>query len=295
MDFDLLVPMLGIAVLFALVIFIVVALGAYLITPIFVRRQFSQRLPPLVNVVSREADLPTEASSYFDTVSRDLAQLGFDEKATLELPGNVDQVCLYVRIYANSTTKELAQAVANYTPPQRQAVLHESYVQFGTRYLDDAVVVTRNHLTANVYPPARNVTVVSAPWLQDHKTLYRAHSSLADWKFPNKTRKSRLDEECQGNAVAFQAAAMRELFDAAVSTGYYRYVENDDTGGSSVEDDNPYVAPGAASVPQARYEPTIKGAYLMTWKLLWPVRSINRWSQIRKSRRMLSAAGFSID
>jgi hypothetical protein len=94
--------------------------------------------------------------------------------------------------------------------------------------------------------------------------LYRLHQVLVG-RSGLRDKVLRLDEEFHGNAVAAVGAFMMEAFAEVIGPGYM------------------YLSPA-----DKMYRPTWKGAFLMTWPLMWPMTVLRRAARDRRARRLLA-------
>ncbi|MEZ6068906.1 MAG: hypothetical protein R3C10_01275 [Pirellulales bacterium] len=135
------------------------------------------------------------------------------------------------------------------------------------------------------------MTTTNAPWLEASDKLYRAHCAVCRWIASGKGKLLRLDEEFAGNASEYITRVIVEELEAVRQAGYLRLVETKCE--SSISDQqNPYQSPSETC---SAYVLTFKGAYLMTWKELWPIRPLRTRHRIREGRRRLADAGFVVD
>jgi hypothetical protein len=99
--------------------------------------------------------------------------------------------------------------------------------------------------------------------VQDAARLYRLHRALVA-RSGSGRKVFRLDEEFGGDAAACVAATMVEELEDAARDGYMALSPDGDT-----------------------YRLTWAGAFLMTWKQLWPVKGILRAARDRRARRLM--------
>jgi hypothetical protein len=149
-----------------------------------------------------------------------------------------------------------------------ERVRHHPYVEFTTRYQDGQVFNTHNSAAAGSFPPAPQTRTTRLPWIQDITHVYRIHDAITRAKGGGGRKILRLDESFAGDEVAFLQACMKEELQHASEAGYI-WLRRD----------------GAV------YLATIRGAYLMTWKELPPIK---RWlAQCARARteRLLLEVG----
>lgn len=122
-----------------------------------------------------------------------------------------------------------------------------------TRFADGTQIVTSSSTQAGVFPANPTVDVVYANWLKDPARLYRIHRArVVACGRAGEPRMLPAPER----AVAYQQDEWREEVDRLIRTGYYQ-------------------PPGAGG----KCAMTVKGAYVMTWRLLWPVKQWRQWQR----------------
>jgi hypothetical protein len=290
MDLGLLLASLVFGAVFS-VGFIVFYAGFFV--PLMVRARSHQNASPTFRIVNEDMQLPVDARSHFECVSADLVSLGFDEVATLLIPDAMTDMTSCTRLFVNRSTKETAEAASFHMAAAGKPSILGQCVDFTTWYQDDTFITTVNMPTVAGPPaPARGMKIY-VPWLYDITSLYHAHRCITRWRSPVKTKTVRLDDVHEGDVVASYKAEWSEFFEDSISVGHYRYTEVNDDAGVRTNDDNPYASPRTSISMRGRYTLTIKGAYLMTWKLLWPIKPLYKAFVVRKGKRLLAQAGFS--
>jgi hypothetical protein len=140
--------------------------------------------------------------------------------------------------------------------------LKTSYVEFVRRYDDGIVVQTNNssELSSFKRMPAEFTTKF---WeIRDIRRLNRLHRVLSDRFRERGQPVNQLDTKYEGDALRYVAqAVLEDTFRDQVGTGYL------------AEDPN-------------GFRPTLKGAWIMAWKELWPIKSIRRWREQRYTKRL---------
>ena len=81
----------------------------------------------------------------------------------------------------------------------------------------------------------------------------------------------RLDEEFRGDAIAYLQSDMIEELERAVG---FHYLRLDARAGI--------------------YRPTLKGAFLMTWREMWPIKAIRLVQQARRERQLLTELTYRV-
>jgi hypothetical protein len=130
-------------------------------------------------------------------------------------------------------------------------------VTIRTRFADGTQIVTSSSTAPGVYPVDPSVDAIHPYWIKDPARLYRIHRARV-------VASGRAGEPrmlpAPGQAIGYQQDEWREEVDRVIRAGYYRAADG-----------------------EGRCRMTVKGAFVMTWRLLWPVK------QIRQARRRVRA------
>lgn len=237
----------------------------YVGAPVLIHQTLKQSArPELYPFPPDDPSLPDAEARDFQAVIDELGPEGFEPVTGLTLPSQTPNVKAVLLLLANRQTKDAAMASAMYaiTPAgMRRSVF---YVAFATRFRDGSVVQTNNSGVPGSFPPRPGHTVGRLPSVQDAARLYRLHRALVA-RSGSGRKVFRLDEEFRGDAAAYAAATMVEELEDAARAGYMALSPDGET-----------------------YRPTLKGAFLMTWKQLWPTKGILRAARDRTARRLIA-------
>lgn len=130
---------------------------------------------------------------------------------------------------------------------------------FQTRFDDGQEIVTANNPLTVGLPPLSETTVVWLPEVRDARQLHRVHVRIRD-----ELARGRKRLAAGPDAAAFLHAGRERMLAHFVATGYYFLDES-----------------------RGVYRPTWKGAVLMTWRLLWPIRPFYRAWRRRSTNKLL--------
>jgi hypothetical protein len=244
---------------------LLVLLAPYVVGPLLIHRTLKLAAEPrLIPFALDHPSLPREVARDFQTVTDQLRPVGFEPVAAFALPEQTPKVRAILLLLANRQARDLALASANYAekptgPPQRIF-----YVEFVSRFRDGTVVHSNNSPQQGVFGPRPTHTAGRFSMVKEADRLYRLHQALVD-RHPGGIKVFRLDEEFAGDAQTTVATSLVEEMEAQLETGYL------------------YLSP-----EERAYRPTWKGACLMTWKLVWPVKAIRRLRQEREAARLLT-------
>lgn len=258
--------------------------------PLLIYFTFRAQARPTLTIVRDEIDLPLEVVSYFETVGDELEALGFTAVETMFLPQLLDNVKAVLKLYLHPQQQDLAMAVVAYALVGEQWKLNSKYVEFSTRAADGRTFNLRNSRVVGAFPIAKKVS--SLIYRRDHpvERIYRAHQTVLRAHAVT-TKVVRLHEEFHGDAPALISAGMTEEFETARELGYLRYA-NDSQDENQTREQNPYRPTGPASTPA--YVTTLRGAYMVTWNELWPIKPLNLRRHIWRSDRVMREAGVNL-
>ncbi len=248
-----------------LLVLFVLAVLPYTLGPVLVR--FTQRTP---------------ARPVFEPY--DAARHGLSEDVTALLRQTVDALLsegcrpvadLYrvegtsrtrVVLLAGGTGGEGALAGAG-DSTHRKARTATCFVEFITKFADGRQLSVNNNPLPPVFGRAPARIVAWLPWVRDPARLRRVNRALLERRYRGVEV---LPFEPGDDPAAFLSAALVREMTNQVAIGYYRLDER----------------------AQA-FRPTWKGAFLMSWKLLEPMRSVQRWLVRRRTEILLRELGMA--
>lgn len=237
----------------------------YWFGPVLIRFTLRQSAEPELHVFETDDPLlPRDVAGHFRRVRAALEPLGFELVEGMALPNQTPRVKALVLLLAHRTNKDVALVTAIYGTLASETTLQTAYVEIVSRYRDGTVVQTNNTDQLSSFVPPSNTTSLRLPMIRKADRLYQLHQAATKRHDRSSGKFLRVDEEFRGDAVAYLARAMVEELEGQIDTGYmYRsHLEN-------------------------VFRPTWKGAFLMTWGLLWPFSMIRRMLRDARARRLL--------
>jgi hypothetical protein len=249
---------------------ILLLLGAYLIgamyiyAPLKVRRQQSKDVEVHYWPIELP-QLPPEVAQAFDDASRGLVACGFHPLGHLTHYTHNTEQNSYVSIWVDPSSLDHAQIIGVCTPSHSQAIRVATLVTFRTEFSDGTAIVTSNSASPGVFPRDRNVSAVRCPGIRDFALLYRFHRARVDRDRAGRT--ATLDRV--KDARTRMQNEWTETYQRLIGAGYYSLDET-----------------------RQRYVPTLKGAFLMTYRLLPPFKQIQKFRRDRLAERTLRELGF---
>lgn len=221
------------------------------------------RMPPKVDVIDPKTHpLPNDVRQYFHEAYLALTRDGFELVETMFLPDVVPNVQTLLALYVNRPTSDMAMSTFLLANDGVQS-MKANYVEFLTTFSDDVVVQTNNSRELSAFKPLPNEHTTQFWEITDINRLYRLHSFLAAKYGRAGTRECRLDTQFFGNTVQYVARnVLEKSFAQQVGTGYLTRTSQG-------------------------FGPSIKGAIIMAWQELWPLKPMRRMQKKRQAEQVL--------
>lgn len=255
--------------------------------PLLILFTFRAQAQPTLEVVTDDGDLPQDVGTFLEAIGQELSELGFETVETMFLPQMVNNVTTIVRLYLHPNNEDMAMAVTAYARQENRWKVQSQYVEFSSRSDDGREFSTRNNKVVGAFPIPDHVTTVIYHRAASMEQLYQAH--LAVMRVRGVISKTlRLYDEFAGIAPEYVARGVIEELERAREQGYLRYADVNPSEASSPAS-NPYQV--ATATAQPAYVATLKGAYLMAWNELWPLKPLNLLRHLSRSKHILREAG----
>lgn len=209
--------------------------------------------------------LPLEVLQAFYAAAPALASCGFQSLGNVGHNAATTRQQGFVSLWTNAQTNDSAQIIGVTTPAATGGVKIVTLVTFSTEFTDDTRIVTSNSPSASVFPRDPRVSSVRCPGVWDVGNLYRFHRARVDRD--SGVRRPTL-QRVRDPLTRLQLEH-RETYERLVKAGYF-----------------------TLDATAQRYLPTLKGAYLMTYRLLPPFKSIQNMMKDSRANRALKQLGF---
>ena len=226
----------------------------YILGPLLVRALSRWPAHPELDPYDPKDEItPPQIGTFFDDVATALAREGYAHELWLIQRGMVQHTVSRLRVFVNEREQSaaIAYAIISDDPRASQFV---SYIDFITHRRDGRHRLTNNAPRPSPYPPIAQRELEMFPQVRDPARLARLHRALCS----RDGRPAPLPEEFRDDPVRYSADAVRRELMYQVTTGYLAL---DDMG--------------------EHLRPTLRGAALMTWKMLPPTS----WIVVRRIRR----------
>ena len=204
--------------------------------------------------------VPDWATAFLDETVSALRPAGFDGAARFVESTWARHVTTCVAMLPNAQARDAAMAASLYTS-QRPTARRVCYTEFTARLADGRRLVTNNNATPSVYPAVPGTVVTQLPQVRDPGRLHRIHQLLAGRERAAGKEPLPADGDWAGRLSEALTRTMQEQ----TRTDYMYF-----------------------DTAQSAYRPTWKGAVLMSWKLLPPMRQYRSARLRRRAARLLA-------
>lgn len=237
-------------------LFAVLVALSYVAMPLVIL--FTVRMAPRKGLESFDPDDPELLEQFTGQAKgarRRLEELGFETLTGIFAPSLASNVKAVLVTLIERRTCDFATIVMAFVrdPATGRWKFHRQFLTCFTRYRDGSVVVTRNSKDLSSFPPRSNTTTYSLPSVKSASRLIAIHQCVKR-RHHGAEPILRHEEEFRGNLLEYFAVSSEEEVADAIDAGYLRPLE------------------------EGVFGPTIMGAFLMTWKELWP------WKWVRQLR-----------
>ena len=240
---------------FGLVIF------PYVIAPLVVRFVHKQSARPQVEQVGADSFGP-ELAAFFGRFAACLASQGFVPAACVRVFDAAARTEVRAFFLVNESVRESAAAVEVQTKGLSQ--LTGRYIEFCTEFVNGDEINTHNSGIAFITKPYPQKRQFRFPGVQHPLALHRAHRGVVDRHRPA----AEPFIPTRGTEHLHLAHSFEKLYRRQAEFGYVFLDEAEDV-----------------------YRPTLKGAFLMSWKLAWPVKQAREALARRSADVMLRQLG----
>jgi hypothetical protein len=234
----------------------------YLVAPIQIHRtQWSALEPELTPIDSGDPGVGPEVAEYRANALGELSLLGFQVLRSYAVKNSNPNSFASSTLFRNEATSEVAKilVVVARSGPVRTVT---GLIAFSTEFSDGTEVVTTNSPAISAFPPSRPPYHGFAfPEIRDPRRLLEIHRALVR-RF--EAGRVRIDPVSADPDEYYRSREFRRPLARHVDLGYY---DRDELAGVQ--------------------RPTWKGAYLMSWRLLWPVKPIRAALRRSRARRLL--------
>jgi hypothetical protein len=222
-----------------------ILLGTYVVGPLTVHwtYRFAARCRP--SGISLGA-LPEAITLLFAKRIPEIQELGFELAGCFDCGSLAPDTHSYVAYFCNRRTNDFANLSALVSPKGVS-----SYLEFSTHFTNGLVLETNTNSILPLSPANPDNKVFRFPGIQDARTLLQTHRQIVE-KYASGLRPH---AEPRGAEIERYVRAVENYGPRHSQLGYMRLAEDGEW-----------------------YTLTWKGAFLMTWRCLWPVSFVRSWA-----------------
>jgi hypothetical protein len=254
-------PIFWIAVV-PLILFLITAVLLilfYIGAPLYVRFGTRHSANPSFGRLELE-QLDPPVAEFLKSHTLELLNLGFDELTLVHIPDATSHVTLYLMMLINRQRRDKAMVTAMIAKSDN-LVRPVLYFEISTRFENGKVFDTHN-CRELMYPPDLETVRTQVPQVNDVSQLYELHKYVMD------------KHGMVGGKVLFEPG---KALDYLARFTFIETFENYARRGLMFYDS-----------PSNCYIPTLKGAFLMTWALLPPIKAFRYAILWRRARRIMA-------
>jgi len=218
--------------------------GVYIFGPAGLRytMRFSAHCNPKQMAVD---EFPEEVAALFLSRIPEMASLGFESLGCYDCGSLTSETRSYMAYFCNRLTNDFANVTVMVTP--KKAI---SYFEFSAAFTNGMILETNTNSTLPLTPGSRENRVFRFPNVQSPQKLYDIHRQLVGKYAPGLWPRI----EARGEELKRFVRVIENYGPRHARIGYMQLAEH----GQS-------------------YELTWKGAFLMTWRGLWPALMFRRF------------------
>ncbi|MEL7497360.1 MAG: hypothetical protein AAFN77_07090 [Planctomycetota bacterium] len=264
----------------------------FLATPLLIFTTFWHEAQPTLVPVPDVNDLPEPVLEYFSLGHSVLTPLGFKNVGTLSLPKATANVKATLALFQNQRDETGCLLQVFYVNVNGVWKMYSKYAEFCTSFEDDSEINTANNEDVGSFPRNPNDISTQHPAINDLKTLYEAHMAKVRHYGLRKRPRLVLNTRFNGNVKAYLSWAMNRELRQGVDAGYIKLSvgQSGKDADPTTASPNPYQSNSAADV--SVFRATLWGAYLMSWKELWPIKPLFRWRKMGYDTTLLAKTGY---
>jgi len=229
----------------------------------------------------------TEVSKFFEKVEQ-FELLGYRKEKLIVFSEITPNSIVFVQPFRNFEEVCVGSLVVTLQKEGDSWRVVDKRIGFQTSFSDESAIASGFSLTQEMLGPPEGHESFLVPWTQDVAQLNSIHQRLVGYFGRNQVKVDIVAENYNGDMT--KALVERSWADwQRYSESKYFYLEKGhkhSVSDSTQTSTNPYAAPTVS--PQSdRLLLNYRGAYLLTWGILFPFKQILRWNGGRKTKRVL--------
>jgi hypothetical protein len=239
--------------------FVVFIYGA---APLIIKFLISQRaeIDPKPTLVE---DLTGDSRERVGHLVRELSAMGFRVIANTRENSGMPRVLGIQLLFVQPEAQDLAYGIVT---AAGVGLVRTWSIAFETRFADGMRIITVSSRSPSVFPSDPDRDVINVDWIVQPAELYAIHRARVMQS--GRSHDAR-ELPTPGHEIEYLKQEWRDELARVAVAGYFR------------------LGRGRRS-----YRATVKGAYVMTWRLMWPMKQLRIWARRREARKVLRELGF---
>ena len=236
----------------------------YLVTPIIIKFSNVVKGSPTLERMD-PAHWPPGVADMMRRHEHDLYNMGFEISERFSMTGAATNVANLLTMFVDRKSGDKAMLTAMWALNNGVWKLTTIYLEFSTRFRDGRCFDTLNsQIPSGTFARGPQDVKTQMPQIKDARELYRVHLYVMRQHAATGGAAEKVTFP-PGGAENYLRRMWRESHDEQVKFGRYVYNQNKDV-----------------------YTPSWKGAYLMTWRMLWPFSRIVRAKMNRNAQILVA-------
>ena len=236
----------------------------YLVSPIIVKISNVVKASPTLERMD-PAHWPPAVANEMRRHEHDLYNMGFEISERFSMTGAAPSVANLLTMFVDRKSGDKAMLTAIWALNNGVWKLTTIYLEFSTRFRDGRCFDTLNsQVPLGTFVRGPQDVKTQVPQIKDARELYRTHLYVMRQHGASGNAAEKVTFP-PGGAENYLRRIWRESHDEQVKFGRYVYNQSKDV-----------------------YTPSWKGAYLMTWRMLWPFSRVVRAKMNRNAQVLVA-------
>lgn len=235
-----------------------------LVAPLIIRFTVKQKAQPVFSPVDPMADtVPSAVRNFFRESQNSFESIGFTHLGYYALLGQTTNVNVVLSVWKNEEQETAASQIIAICSIKGKQSITSQYTEFVSYFKNNGGLGTSNTSVLGSFKPHPLRRIFSFPQIKEIAHLFRVHKALVKrYSFP-----------CYSPFASIDPAILMstDLITSLNEQEELGYMYLDGSG--------------------EHYRPTLPGAYIMTWKALWPITSIRKIRRYLSNRTLLQELG----
>jgi hypothetical protein len=279
-----------------IILIIVPLLTYFVVLPLIFYFTYRIHARPSFEVFDPASGMLEEVREYFDHCFAEFTQLQFQHLGTYAMPHATKNFKTLFALYERQADKVTATTTATFVRIKGEWRFQSQFTTLGTDFADGEEINTMNQARLVLFPPPEGSVRFQYPKLGKVADLVAAHKALVEYYRDGRELVIERETEYGGDPLVSFAEGTYKILEHMAKSGKLRLKQlSADPAKSSAaqEPDNPYRAPAPNALDQGPvFVATLRGAFLIIWQNLFPIKQICSRIRVSRDRKTLANTGF---